>query len=49
MVDIQPGTAEKKRGKKEERRNHSNNMECPHVLCRAAIKQKGRRNHSCKI
>jgi len=42
MVNIQCGTAEIRRGKKkeEDRRNHRAKIQCPHVLCRAAIIKK---------
>jgi len=39
MVDIKSVTAENRRGKKkeEDRRNHGDKIECPHLLCRATI------------
>jgi len=42
LVDIQYMTAEIRRGKKiaRRRRNHRKEIQCPHLLCRAAIKMR---------
>ena len=40
IVDIQSATAEIRRGKKEERRNHRAKIQWPALLHRAAIKRK---------